>query len=401
MKRIYCRIIAPTLVVITLFCALGCSNGRGDFFNEHLGDDSLFKTICIDFDVIQNNSGKPYGISAIADTVTYIPLETNDSLIIGNIRRLVVINDTMYIWDDTSDEVFLFNSFGRYISKISKKGRADDEYVRIMDFFVNPKSSNIYIYSDANQSIYEYNSQAKLLSKIDIPFTIRSFAVLDDFTSYYSGVIPNGSYDEGSIQYSYRGVYQGNVNCQLPFYFFEDLLRLPSSNNNFTFYNDTLLLTDYITAKTYKIFNDSKLVPQYSIKFTSNLIEIDYNSKVSFSDIREAQRSGTYVTLHNSFYENDRYIFFNFSRGIVGLGIINKVENKTYCEYILVDDFNNNTLNTSISYVDSAYMYKIAEPHMLLRKLGNKKLKLSSALTKQIKEMSEFDNPVVVKVKLK
>lgn len=390
-----------TFLLLCCVGVLGCFNPKESSQAENKFADSLFNTISIDFNRVENRSGRPFNISEISDTVTYIPLQTNDSIIIGNIRRLIVISDTMYIWDDTSDEIYCFNSNGEYIYRISRKGRGYDEYARIMDFFVHPESCKIYIYSDVNQKIYGYNSRSELVSQIDIPFTIKSFAVSEHFRSYYSGAIPNGEYDEGALQYVYRWESEREQGCQLPFFYQEDLLKIASSNNNFSYYNDTLLLTDYITAKTYKIHEDGKLFPRYSMNFKSNLIEIDYNSRISLNDIVEAQKNGTFTSLHNSFFENDKYIFFNFSRGIIGLGIIDKNINKINCEYFIIDDFSNNTLNTSIAYVDSECMYKITEPHMLIPKLNNKRLRLSPTLTKQIEKMSEFDNPVIIKVYLK
>lgn len=85
---------------------------------------------------------------------------------------------------------------------------------------------------------------------------------------------------------------------------------------------------------------------------------------------------------------------------MVGSVYVDKVKNEIHnMGYFLLDDFNNNRLSPTSNFVTEEYLYKIDEPASLLRR--QKKGLFSSDLNKLVDEMNEFDNPVIVKIKLK
>lgn len=83
--------------------------------------------------------------SNIIDSCHFIQLETSDSIIIGNIKQIFEAGDKYYIYDNSSDIIFIFSQNGHYLSRISKKGRGPQEYVRINDVFVDTLTNDIII----------------------------------------------------------------------------------------------------------------------------------------------------------------------------------------------------------------------------------------------------------------
>lgn len=67
--------------------------------------------------------------------------------------------------------------------------------------------------------------------------------------------------------------------------------------------------------------------------------------------------------------------------------------------FFLEDDFNHNQLPITTKFVDEKYMYKIEEPATLIRRKS--KCSFSPYLDRIVNKLEEFDNPVVVKMKLK
>lgn len=91
-----------------------------------------------------------------------VKLETNNDCLIGDINRLRVDDDRIFILDSKiSEKLFVFNKSGKYLFNVGKKGQGPGEYYSINDFFIDKKEKKIIIY-DANQrNLHYYNWDGK------------------------------------------------------------------------------------------------------------------------------------------------------------------------------------------------------------------------------------------------
>lgn len=363
--------------------------------------DSLFQLITVDPDDIDQK--KRSYISEISDEVEYIPLQSGDSILIGEIKKIIVKDSIYYIWDNLAETIFCFNSEGKFISRICKQGEAPDEYLRISDFTINLKNGNIIIYSDMSKCFYEYTKSGKLVGRTIVPFVLSSLAVRGDHAYCYLGKLPNIDFFKETFPESYRYLMlkDGHSLCQqLPYDFNECFLKIPLSMNNFSFYNDTLLLTEYLSPEVYSIDSAGSLKPRYRIQFSTNKYAPTFSENVDLERMEQEMKQGNLTMLYNCFYETNKYLFFNYSRGLVGMAYVDKRKSTIHnMGYFLLDDFNQNTLPASINFVDDEYMYKIADPGQLLMKKG--KENFSSYLNNICNNIQEFDNPVIIRIKLK
>lgn len=364
-------------------------------------NDSLFQIVTVNPDDI--NKEERSKISDFADGIEYIPLQTEDSILIGEIRKIIVLDNNYYIWDNLSETIFCFASDGKFRYKIYKQGEAPDEYFRISDFTLNKKTKNVVIYSDMNQSFYEYTDAIELVKKTKIAFVLSSFASQENWIYCYMGKLPNRDFYEEIFPQSYRYVTLKNGNLQtqqLKYSYDENLLRLPLSTNNFTFYGDTILLTEFLSPEVYCIDSLGQLKPRYRIKFTTNKHNPTFNENIDLKDTKQKIEQGELTLLYNGFYETKKYLFFNYSRGLIGTAYVDKKKGSIHnLGYFLLDDLNHNTLPATINFLDEEYMYKIIEPGRLIMK--NEKEDFSPYLRKLCKDIKEFDNPVIMKIKLK
>lgn len=83
-------------------------------------------------------------IEDLAD-VRYVPLETNDSCLISFPHKIVMRDSLIIITDKQQDEIFFFNTDGKYLSKISHKGSGPMEYHRIYQSCVDFDRKLVYI----------------------------------------------------------------------------------------------------------------------------------------------------------------------------------------------------------------------------------------------------------------
>lgn len=90
-----------------------------------------------------------------SDSITFVPLETNDKSLISSITKILYKNETYYIFDRVQAMIFLFDANGSYITKIHNIGNGPGEYADISDFDLDA-DLNIYISSIVGKKIVKY-----------------------------------------------------------------------------------------------------------------------------------------------------------------------------------------------------------------------------------------------------
>jgi hypothetical protein len=193
-----------------------------------------------------------------------------------------------------------------------------------------------------------------------------------------------------------------NLEQQLKYTFKESHLRVPLSQNNFSFYKDTVLLTEYMMPEIYGIDENYRLIPRYRIEFTTNTYNLSFEEDANMEKMQSAENSGGLTTL-KSFYETDDYILMNYARGYYGLVYVIKNNNTIHnMGYFLFNDIQGIPMPVGILYVDSEYLYTSTEPDLLLTQIKQlKKIKESPYMQDIATKIEETGNPVIVKVKLK
>jgi len=118
-------------------------------------------------------------ISSYIKEIKYIPLETSDSCMIGEIYVINKVGDLIYI-SDNHDNLFVFNTNGKFIRKIGQKGRGPQEYQDILGLTVDRKNGDIYLIGMGNLYHYGKNGDFKHSSMIDGNLQVGT---LDDFNN--------------------------------------------------------------------------------------------------------------------------------------------------------------------------------------------------------------------------
>ena len=114
-------------------------------------------------------------MSSIIQITNIIPLETNDSCLIGQIEKVVKKNGNIYV-KSTNKPLLSFSETGKYLAKIGSFGLGPEEYSVILDFNVDAK--NIYILTVGKIQIYSLSG--KFLKSIPLSLNVSGFCLLDD-----------------------------------------------------------------------------------------------------------------------------------------------------------------------------------------------------------------------------
>jgi hypothetical protein len=134
-----------------LFICIGCSNNQKK--------KNSIQVIDIESNV---DNWEVANLSSFAKSIRYVPLETNDSLFLRGLGFREISGNLILIRD--SENCFLYDSEGNFISKIGKKGRGPREYLAISNMGIGsgikPK-----IYLSQVVDILEYNIDGTFVNR--------------------------------------------------------------------------------------------------------------------------------------------------------------------------------------------------------------------------------------------
>lgn len=117
------------------------------------------KTIVVDCSA---NSSQPFIDKVLG--ITLIPLETNDSLLIGNNNELVIADGEYYLVNSQENsKVFRFSFQGKYLNSIGTKGRGPGEYLGLKNAQV--VADTVIIYSQPQMTVNFYTKDGIFLSQ--------------------------------------------------------------------------------------------------------------------------------------------------------------------------------------------------------------------------------------------
>jgi len=137
------------LAVLVIVAACGNSKGASETSDATdaytLVADIYYENAPVPFvDLDKEYPKKTIYIEDLAD-VRYVPLETNDSCLISFPSKIVMRDSLIIITDSQQDEIYFFNSDGKYLNKISHKGSGPQEYYHIYGSCVDFDRKLVYI----------------------------------------------------------------------------------------------------------------------------------------------------------------------------------------------------------------------------------------------------------------
>jgi len=179
MKNLFLALFA----ILILFCS--CSNNTG---NTPIIDVKA----ALGKGVIRN-------ASEFIKDIRYIPLETGPNSMVGNIVKVIVEDNKIYI-SDNRGVVSIFDMNGRLLNTLNKRGRGPKEYLRITDYTVSPIGS-MFILSERD-GIVEYDNNLEFVRKIS--FEPDNAVYYWDITLLKEGLFASNVYDLASFEAGYK-----------------------------------------------------------------------------------------------------------------------------------------------------------------------------------------------------
>ncbi|MCK9304656.1 MAG: 6-bladed beta-propeller, partial [Bacteroidales bacterium] len=360
----------------------------------------------------------------------YIPLETNNNSLLGNIRKIFFEKSMFYVVDN-NNVCKIFDRKGKYLKTIDRKGNGPEEYAQISDINVDPETGNILILERNN--IKEFDISGKFIKKIESPektFTFFNFTILSNglFAANISNFKPRGK-EEGFLIYDSSLKIHNKITFPSPtvkpqpptpdgaFSFvpvFSDIYRFSRCKSQVNIsreFNDTV----YLLNKNFS------LSPLYVFDFGN----FSFN-KQNLSPF-ELQNNSPVITKSPDIHQNSDYLFLNFDlRGkapfsytekardgsirIVNTevkaiyskknGVLTLLKESSNHLWGLKDDISEGPPFWPLFVSSESDMISYFQAMDLIR-LKEEQGGEFKGLSKITKDLSEGDNPVIVLVKLK
>jgi hypothetical protein len=148
------RILLSILALITAITVTSCRGGE-----QEVAD---LRVINVEEGV---GKGRLMNLSEVAESIEYIPIETNSELKLGKIfyDRIFYENGIFYLMERNQSTI-LFDKQGRYLNKISKPGRGPRDVAMSLDVDVDLSTGNIVLME--KQRILEYSTSGELVKTL-------------------------------------------------------------------------------------------------------------------------------------------------------------------------------------------------------------------------------------------
>ena len=126
---------------------------------------------------------KRLNMSEFVSRIQYIPLETSDDNLMGNIDQLLFAHNKIIIVDNKTASIFFFDDQGKYLYKIAKQGVGPEEYTEIDKVAVNSQEGVLYVLDRKKVLVYSLEGEFKETIKLD--FLAGDFIYVDHTLVFY------------------------------------------------------------------------------------------------------------------------------------------------------------------------------------------------------------------------
>lgn len=342
--------------------------------------------------------------SALFDTIEYVPLETNDTFLVGYIERPKLAGDDICFISDKSFYMFDAET-GKGRLKLSRLGMGPGEYQSLSDALVDPVSGDIELLDNNRRQILVYDSAGSYKRSLSLPFMPFGFAKsgAGDYWFYNNNLVSDISRHRLVRYDAEAGRVTGEhfpIDDHVAGYFFV------VDDNNFAVSDGSLYYMASPSDTLYRL--GEKVSPVYRLGLDKYRVPADF-WKANYSDIMEfvtAANSHDYVYSITNFSLNPQAVMVSFMlKDRLYWSFYSVAEGKAYTASSLYDDFHfteSLALSpASMTYVmDDECLYCLMSSDQFLELAENAKSPVIENLIRQY-DVTEQSNPILMKCRLK
>ncbi len=347
--------------------------------------------------------------SDLIEDAFLVQLETSSESLIGEIEKVLIEDDKIFVLDRVLHEIKIFNINGKYLGKIANMHRGPGGYYDISKFSVSKNGELIEIYDNRGFKFRTYNLNNEFVEESSLDYMVRDFIKLkNDKKIVYSGFLPSYNMDE--FPKLSRLLFCNGFNIyQSAFeYIYSEtnpISSLVGGYSYLSYYGDTIVFGPEIASfDIFHIYNDS-IKKKYQIDFGTDFMppinvnstegEIDNFLK---SNLRK-EFAWIYLVLESSKYLFVRYALKNKECFF----LFDKVDRKIYNIKDTMDYYRRIDYGVPISIWDDTFItISNAEYFKLIFEIYKKQGIDPPPILSQVDEnINENSNPVLSFIKFR
>lgn len=93
----------------------------------------------------------------------FIPLETTDASLVGEIREVIIWKDEIIIWDNANFKLLRFGRDGRFKNLIAEPGLSPGQYQALNDIYFDTLTTTLHCLDPATQKVRVFDLQGNFL----------------------------------------------------------------------------------------------------------------------------------------------------------------------------------------------------------------------------------------------
>ena len=280
------------LAFLMLHCAPETSTGEEDYTLLTIdvnGEDSLLT-------------------SQIYDDITYIPLETTEECILGEINKIISVEEFIFILDsEVNEALFTFSNDGTYFDKIDKLGPGPGEYLSIDDFCVDTVNQELVILSSSSEKCLIFSYEGEFLQ--EIPFNLYAYKIEMTDDGHYLLFCMNEPNPEIDNPHFFKLSRSGEImDTYFPIREKEKDIHHQLVNQVISSEEGTFYLPSFI-PEIYQ-FTGEGFAKKYEVSFGSQSLDLEQYPSFSSSDILYEIDRNAYAIVDGHLIDTGNWLFF-------------------------------------------------------------------------------------------
>lgn len=248
-----------------------------------------------------------YDVSDVLDSVSFIFLETNPNSLLGNIRRVLVTNDRIFIRDDYQRTgVAVFDNGGHYIKRLTK-GNGPGEINVVNDIQYDRYKEELLILSP--KLLMKFDKDGNYKETIQLDFPCGSIIGCTENSYVFSKVFDDHSdkpvFDNYSLIVSNKNLEPTQL--LLPY---SKVSAIMMTNNSGLDFESNIIVRQSFSDSIFILKNDS-LFTYKTIDISSKKFDLNqFDSFEDFMDNAYKQDNSNGIMFDGHYYENSTHIIF-------------------------------------------------------------------------------------------
>lgn len=289
-------------ILIALIC-ISCSS------NEK--KTSIVDVESIPYDV--SKVEKRVDLSSYIDTLDYeiVSLEVTENSLIADLTKIWIRNDKIFIYDNMTKGVFIFNRDGSYYNRVLAIGQGPGEYPPVINDAIVTQS-HICIFSPVAEKIFLYDFDGKFDKTIDLQGVWGDTFFTFDEKNYH--VVNSWSNSKKGRYHFFQLMPDKNeVKTFLPF----DKSAINNRrgwglDNYYSIYKNRALALISTIDTIYEINSDNQITPLYAVDIVKDRIPRNLAEGDAHIALQRAIEE-EYIIGVNQIMESSKYIFLTMS----------------------------------------------------------------------------------------